>query len=79
LGRKKGVMSMAHHQGDKVTDKEAKYKGGENGKDGPDAEGIGNGGDPRIRVIIPKITEVEIPEIGRSGEDGGDGHDGDLV
>lgn len=35
-----------------------------NCKDSPNAEGIGDGSNPRIRVIVPEIINVPSPEIG---------------
>jgi len=42
-----------------------------NGKDGPNTEGVGDGCDPRIGIIVPEIVDVLVPEIGRNGKDGG--------
>jgi hypothetical protein len=50
------------------THEKAEYQGRENGNDGPNAEEISNGGDPGIRVIVPKIVDVPVPDIGGCSE-----------
>ena len=56
------------------TDEKGEDESGENGKDGPDTEGIGEGGNPGIGIIVPEVIEVGVPEIGRDGKDGGHDH-----
>jgi hypothetical protein len=55
------------------THQEAQYQCGENSDDGPNAEEISNGRDPGIRVIVPKIINVPVPDVGRCSEY--EGHD----
>jgi hypothetical protein len=58
----------------KSTHQKAEHQWRENGDDGPDAEDISDGCDPRVRVIVPKIINVAVPGIGRCSEHEG-GHD----
>jgi hypothetical protein len=56
------------------TDEKGKDESWENGKEGPNTESVGDGGDPRIRIIVPEMVDVRDPEIGREGKDGGHDH-----
>jgi hypothetical protein len=58
----------------KSTHQKAEDEWRENGNDGPDAEDVSDGCDPRVRVIVPKIISVAVPDIGRCREHEG-GHD----
>jgi hypothetical protein len=69
MGNKRKV-----YQWERDTDEKGKDESWENGKDGPNTEGVGEGCDPRIGIIVPEIIDVHVPEIGREGKDGGDGH-----
>lgn len=48
----------------KDTDEKSKKESGENGKDGPNTESIGDGCDPRIGIIVPEVVDVQVPERG---------------
>ena len=48
----------------KDTDEKSKDESGENGKDGPNTESIGDGCDPRIGIIVPEVVDVQVPERG---------------
>lgn len=45
------------------TDEKCKDESGEDGKDGPNTESVGEGRDPRIGIIVPEIVDVRVPEI----------------
>jgi len=42
----------------------------QDGKDGPNTEAISDGSDPGVVVVVPKIVNVPIPEIGRCSNSG---------
>jgi len=42
----------------------SKKESGENGEDGLNTEGIGDGCDPRIGIIVPEVIDVQVPERG---------------
>ena len=49
---KKGI-SARKRRVDQETDEKSKKESGEDGEDGPNTEGIGDGCDPRIGIIVP--------------------------
>jgi hypothetical protein len=60
---------MNSRRGSVSTHEKAQYQGRENGDDGPNTEDISKCRDPGIRVIVPKIIDVPVPDIGGCSED----------
>lgn len=60
------------------THKQAKDYSRQDGKDGPNPEAISDSSDPGVVVVVPKIVNVPIPEVGRCGDNRRHGADEDL-
>lgn len=71
------ISDLASAGQEKDTDEKSKDECGENGKDGPYTESVGDGCDRGIGIIVPEIVEIRVPEKGEHGDlkftDGGVG------